>query len=60
MRGVTILSMPEVHPMLFVDCPLCDGAAPLDPETGVLDCLTCAVRLDLADEPSLPELATAA
>jgi hypothetical protein len=59
MRGVTILPGPEVLPMLFADCPLCDGAAPFDPETGALDCAACGVRLDLADEPALPELAAA-
>jgi hypothetical protein len=46
--------------MLFAECPLCDGTAPLDLETGALDCPACAVRLDLADDQMLPELAAAA
>ena len=46
--------------MLFADCPLCDEPAPFDLETGVLDCPACAIRLDLTDNPGLPELASAA
>ena len=39
--------------MLFADCPLCDRPAPLDAETGALDCAACGVRLELAEEPAL-------
>ncbi|HEY5437112.1 MAG TPA: hypothetical protein VIK13_17925 [Candidatus Limnocylindrales bacterium] len=57
---MTNLPLPEAPRMLFADCPLCDGPVPLDLECGALDCPTCAVRLELADEPALPELAEAA
>ena len=46
--------------MLFADCPLCDESAPFDLETGALDCPACAIRVDLADDPGLPEVAAAA
>ena len=46
--------------MLFIDCPLCAAPAPLDLESGCLDCPACCVRLELADEPVIPELARAA
>jgi len=46
--------------MLFADCPLCDGPAPLDVESGALDCHACCVRLELADEPAVRVLAPAA
>jgi hypothetical protein len=55
---------PEPAAMLLVDCPLCDMPAPLDAGTGALDCPTCAMRFELADEivgqRTLPELAVAA
>ena len=51
---------PEAPTMLFADCPLCDEPAPLDLESGALDCPACAIRFDLADDPPLPELAAAA
>jgi hypothetical protein len=50
----------EATPMLFADCPLCDAPAPLDLESGVLDCPACAVRLELADGPGRRALADAA
>ena len=46
--------------MLFADCPFCDGPAPVDLETGALDCASCVVHLDLADEPAPVELAAVA
>jgi hypothetical protein len=46
--------------LLFADCPLCDGPAPVDLEIGAVDCPACAIRFDLADDPTLPELAAAA
>jgi hypothetical protein len=47
--GVTAATIhPEAHPMLLVECPLCDTAAPFDPEDDALDCPRCAVRLEVA------------
>jgi hypothetical protein len=64
MRGVTTNLTPitilEMHPMLFVDCPLCDAPAPLDLDAAALDCPVCAVRLPLAPDELLAELAAAA
>ena len=34
--------------MIFVDCPLCDRATPLDPESQAVDCPACGIHLDLA------------
>ena len=45
--------------MIFVDCPLCDRAAPLDSAGDALDCPTCGVHLDLAPD-DVPVLAAAA
>jgi len=53
-------TLPEAPTMLFADCPLCDGPAMFDLETGALDCPTCAIRFELANDPGLPELAAAA
>jgi hypothetical protein len=41
----------EARPMLLVDCPLCDQAAPFDPEEDELECPACAIRLQVAAEP---------
>ncbi|MHB8891293.1 MAG: hypothetical protein ACYC65_04530 [Candidatus Limnocylindrales bacterium] len=60
MRGVMNRMLPEAPTMLFADCPLCDGPAPLDLESGALDCHACCVRLELADGPVIRELAPAA
>lgn len=49
----------ETHPMLIVDCPLCDGPAPFDAAEDALDCDVCGVRLELAD-PDPVVLAAAA
>ena len=49
---------PETGPMLLVDCPICDHAAPIDETSGDLDCASCGVRLDVA--PDAAELAIAA
>jgi hypothetical protein len=39
--------------MLLVDCPLCDGPAPIDAALTMLDCPACGVALELAaDEPA--------
>lgn len=46
--------------MLVVDCPLCDAPAPFDADHSSLDCPVCQVRLELAPEIELPELAAAA
>jgi hypothetical protein len=38
--------------MLLVDCPICDGPAPLDAALTTLDCPACGVSFELAaDEP---------
>ncbi|HEY6570840.1 MAG TPA: hypothetical protein VIZ22_11135 [Candidatus Limnocylindrales bacterium] len=39
---------PEAHPMLLVDCPLCDGPAPFDAVEDTLDCDACGVVLEVA------------
>ena len=44
----------EVHPMLLVDCPLCDTPTPFDLEDASLDCPACAVRLELAADEAVP------
>ena len=53
-------TLPEAPTMLFAECPLCDGPAPVDLEAGALDCPACAIRLELAEDRVLPELAAAA
>jgi hypothetical protein len=39
--------------MLLVDCPLCDGPAPFDEDSEILECAACGVRLEVAPEPQL-------
>ena len=46
--------------MLFVDCPICDHAAPVDAATGDLDCAPCGVRLELVPDAVTVELPLAA
>ena len=65
MRGVTTTTpaqqiRPEAHPMLLVDCPLCDVPAPFDDERDALDCPACNVRLELVPDRDRLELAAAA
>jgi hypothetical protein len=48
MRDVMHLTSLEIHPMLFVDCPLCERPAPFDAEADALECDACGVRLELA------------
>jgi hypothetical protein len=61
MRGVMHLTSLEIHPMLIVDCPLCERPAPFDAEADALECDGCGVRLELAattpDPISLPAAA---
>ena len=59
MRGVTNPLMVEAHPMLIVDCPLCDRPLPFDPDEDALDCDACGVRLEVAGADA-PALAVAA
>ena len=47
-------SSPEAHPMLLIDCPLCDTASPFDLEDDALDCARCAVRLEVARDEAWP------
>jgi hypothetical protein len=49
MRGVMHDRPTEFHPMLIVDCPLCDGPVPFDTEEATLDCDACGVRLEVAE-----------
>ena len=44
---------PANHPMLIVECPLCDGPAPFDTAAGELTCDACGVAVDIAPEPCL-------
>lgn len=39
---------PGGGPLLFAECPLCDGVAPVDEVTGALDCPDCAIRVELS------------
>jgi hypothetical protein len=50
MALIASTSSPEAHPMLLVECPLCDTASPFDPADDVLDCPRCAVRLEVAQD----------
>jgi hypothetical protein len=50
----------ELRPMLTVDCPLCDAPAPYDSDAEALDCPACAIRLDLAADTPVADLAAAA
>ena len=59
MRGVINPRALEAHPMLLVDCPLCDRPVPLDTDGAALECDACGIRLELA-EPNAPVLADAA
>jgi hypothetical protein len=56
MRGVMNPTPMETHPMLIVDCPLCERPAPFEAEEDALDCDGCGVRLQLAaaDPVGLP------
>jgi hypothetical protein len=45
---VPAASTGRFHPMLLVDCPLCDTASPFDADDDALDCPRCDVRLELA------------
>jgi len=36
--------------MTLVDCPLCETAAPFDPDDDALDCAECGIRLELAPD----------
>jgi hypothetical protein len=51
--------LPEVHPMLFVDCPICDGPSPLDAADVALECDACGIRVEIAepDPVALPAAA---
>ena len=59
MHGVMHPTSLETHPMLIVDCPLCERPAPFDAEEDALECGACGVRLEIADpDPiSLPAAA---
>ena len=48
MRGVMHPISLETHPMLIVDCPLCERPAPFDAEEDALECSVCGVRLEIA------------
>jgi hypothetical protein len=50
----------EICMMLTVDCPLCDTPAPYDTDADTLDCPACAIRLDIAADAPVAELAAAA
>ena len=56
--AIVTTSHPEARIVIFVECPLCDEAVPLDPAAEALSCPTCDVQLDLADD--VPVLAAAA
>jgi hypothetical protein len=56
----TFLIHPETGPMLFTDCPFCLQPVPLDAATGSMDCVQCAVHLELAQDPEPLVLAPAA
>ena len=49
MRGVMHNRPTEFHPMLIVDCPLCDGPVALPADEDTLDCDACGVRVQIAD-----------
>jgi hypothetical protein len=49
----------EAHPMLIVDCPLCDRPVPFDADDAALECDACGVRLEVAGADA-PALAVAA
>lgn len=51
---------PEAITMLLVDCPLCTLPAPMDADTGDLQCAACGVHLELAPEPMQLDLPLAA
>jgi len=59
MPGVMHPASLETHPMLIVDCPLCERPAPCDSEADALECDACGVRLELAaaDPVALPAAA---
>jgi hypothetical protein len=57
--AIVTTTQPEARIVIFVDCPLCDGATPLDPDDQAMDCAACGVHLDLAPDDA-PALAAAA
>jgi hypothetical protein len=59
MRGVTHNRPTEIHPMLIVDCPMCDGPVALHADEDALDCDACGVRVQIA-EPDPIALSAAA
>ena len=59
MRGVMHPIPLETHPMLIVDCPLCDFPVALHADEDTLDCDACGVRVQIAD-PDLISLPAAA
>jgi hypothetical protein len=64
MRGVTTARPPiirsETGSMLFVDCPLCETAAPFDLDRDAIDCPACDASLELAPDVAAQDLAIAA
>jgi transcription elongation factor Elf1 len=55
----------EVAAMVQLECPWCAGAAsfvevPSEAGSGAVDCADCGVRVDLAPDPVVTELALAA
>ena len=50
----------ERHHMVTLDCPWCDGPMALEAEAGDAACEGCAIRVELAPDPSPAPIARAA